>query len=287
MMAGPLLARPQRRRRARSAALAAVIGASAALGLAVCAVGAQGSNGTSAEDASGPVSDVLRHLNAEIGPMEQQVDAGHIVPKFGQRAAAAIRQAGPELERAADGMLRVLFLRQLALLRQQLAAQFEKAGTPVEAVTQADELFVEQAADLVRPSVEGLADWDVGKGYDQERDALRAALQGAFGRDAALARGRAQAAATQQSTTEVISKLQSQMETLQTKVANLRAGSPWFLSSSYRIPGTPVQLIGRWQQNRGSLEFSLSPDKDPANSEAGFVSGVGPANLGLTVNVGV
>merc|ERR1719493_428178 len=116
----------------------------------------------------------------------------------------------------------------------------------MEAASQADEQFVEQAADLVRPRVEGLADWS----YDQERDALRAALQGAFGRDAALAQGRAQAERAQQSTTEVISKLQSQMETLQTKVANLRAGSPWFLSSSYRIPGTPVQLIGRWQQNR-------------------------------------
>mmetsp|Transcript_147916 Transcript_147916/g.368582 ORF Transcript_147916/g.368582 Transcript_147916/m.368582 type:complete len:301 (-) Transcript_147916:97-999(-) len=253
--------------------------------LATAAVSSPGDGGQEPMS-SGPVGHVLGYVHSAIQPLQKQVESGHIVAKYGEKAQSIVAavvsgmgEAGPEIERAVDGMLQALFLQQLSLLRQQLVVKFEKASKPAQAASQADSQFVTQAQELVRPG----SDWS----FDQERYALRATLEGTYRRDAAIAEEKVLSAQTQQSTVEIISKLQSQMEALQTRVQALRAGSPWFLSSSYRIPGTPLQLIGRYQQGRANLELSLNPDRDPANSEAGFVDGIGPANLGVTLNVGV
>jgi len=227
----------------------------------------------------------LADLQRMIEPLQEEVDAGRIVPKFGERASSILEElrettgAGVELERAADAALRTLFLRQLILLRQQSTAKFEKAtsGRTEDAVVQADKDFVTRAEDLKRP----------GWSYDAERYSLRAALESSLRGEAALEEEMAMAAQTQQSTVEIIAKLQSQMEAMQQRVQAMRAGSPWFLSASYRIPRTPFQLIGRYQQGRANMELSLNPDKDPANSEAGFVEGFGPMNLGVNLNLGM
>lgn len=221
-----------------------------------------------------------------IRPLKEEIDSGHIVPKFGEKAEAIVRKSGATLERAVDGLLHSLFLRQLALLRQQTAQKFVGAGArgggnsrPLETMTQADQLFVAQAEELKRPG----STWS----YEQERYALRSTLQGHYQRAAALLEEKAMAAQSQQATIEVIGRLQAQMENLQQKVQHLRAGSPWFLSSSYRIPGTPLSVIGRYQQGRANIEINLSPDRDPANAQAGFVEGYGPANLGVGLNIGI
>lgn len=238
------------------------------------------------EPTGGVVANVLVHMRTSVEPLRKQVEGGSIVSKFGQKAddivqttAGAGGSAGPEIGRAVDGMLHTLFLRQLSTLRQQLYAKYDKASKPIEAVTKADQEFVAQASDLVRPG----SSWS----FEQERYALRAALEGTFQREAKYAEERLAAAQSQQATVEIISKLQSQMESLQQKVQAMRAGSPWFLSSAYRIPGTPFQLIGRYQQGRANFELSLNPDRDPANADAGFVQGIGPANLGVGVNAGL
>jgi len=221
-----------------------------------------------------------------IAPLQKQVEDGQIVPKFGAKAANIVSSLAEsvcaeqsELVRAVDSMLHTLFLRQLALLRQQITAKFDKVAHPLEAVSQADQQFIAQAQELRRPD----SDWS----YEHERYALRAVLEGSVRRDEALEEQRMLSTQTIQSTVEIINKLQSQMENLQQKVQAMRAGSPWFFSSSYRIPHTPFQLIGRYQQGRANIELSLNPDKDPANSDVGFVEGLRPANLGVSLNLGM
>lgn len=232
-----------------------------------------------------PLIGALADALGQIQALRSQVDGGHIVPKFGEKAQGimkdALSKAGgevPELEQAVDGVLHSLFLQQLSILRLRLATKFE-SSKGVDALAKADQQFVASANELVRPD----SDWSIGT----ERDALKSVLEGAFRRDAALSEERARAARTQQATIHVISKLQNQMETLQQKVQGMGGGSPWVLSTSYRIPNTPLQITGRYQQGRANIELNLTPDKDPANSEAGFVEGVGPANLGLSFNLGV
>lgn len=234
-------------------------------------------------EAHGPLGEELTFMSDLLKESRKSVDSGKLVAKFGERARSLVdtvtARGGPELGRSMEGMLEALFFQQLLLLRQTLAAKYERASRPIEAVALADTDFVAQAQDLVMPG----SGWS----YEEDRYALRAVLEGAYRREVAVQEEKVKAAQTQQSTVEIISKLQSQMEALQQKVQNLRAGSPWFLSTSYRIPKTPLQLIGRYQQGRTSLELSLNSDRDPANAEAGFVEGVGPMNLGLGLNVGM
>jgi len=92
----------------------------------------------------------------------------------------------------------------------------------------------------------------------------------------------------QQATIEVIAKLQEKMEQLAAKVQSARGGgSPWVLSTSYRIPNTPLQVVGRYEQGRANVELNLTPDKNPLNSDASFVEGIGPANIGVSFNLGL
>lgn len=233
----------------------------------------------------GALEQILGSVETSLQPLREEVASGHIVPKFGEKAdgvlSGAVKQAGSagkEVEKVVDAMLQSLFLQQLVLLRQQTAAKFGKASRPVEAVSQADQLFVTQAEELKRPG----STWS----YDVDRYALRAVLEGAFRREAAYAEEHRTAARSQQSTVEIISRLQGQMENLQMRLQHMRAGQPWFLSSSYRIPGTPITMIGRFQQGRASIELNLAADRDPVTAEAGFVRGIGPANLGVSANFG-
>ncbi|CAJ1352689.1 unnamed protein product, partial [Effrenium voratum] len=228
---------------------------------------------------------LMGSVEASLQPLKEEVAAGHVVPKFGERAqsvlSTAVQQAGnagKQIEPVVDAMLQSLFLQQLALLRQQMSTKFLKASRPMEAVSQADQQFVTQAEELKRPG----SSWS----YDQERYALRAVLESGFRRDAAVLEEHQMSIRSQQSTVEIISRLQSQMENLQMRLQHMRAGQPWFVSSSYRIPGTPLTMIGRFQQGRASVELNLAADRDPVTAEAGFVRGIGPANLGVSANFG-
>ncbi|CAE8589087.1 unnamed protein product, partial [Polarella glacialis] len=99
---------------------------------------------------------------------------------------------------------------------------------------------------------------------------------------------RARAALAQRSTIEVIGKLQDQMEQLALKAQSARGGSsPWVLSTSYRIPRTPLQVVGRYEQGRANVELNLTPDKDPSRSENGGLDQFGPANVGVSFDLGM
>merc|ERR1711920_1169591 len=113
-------------------------------------------------------------------------------------------------------------------------------------------------------------------------------VEGGLRHRAALVEERANSARMQQTTIDVIGRMQEHMERLAQKVQSARSGgSPWVLSTSYRIPNTPLQVVGRYEQGRANVELNLTPDKDPTNAESNFVQGIGPANLGVSFNLRV
>eukprot|EP00440_Ansanella_granifera_P029051 gb/GFBE01031557.1/.p1 GENE.gb/GFBE01031557.1/~~gb/GFBE01031557.1/.p1 ORF type:complete len:284 (+),score=63.22 gb/GFBE01031557.1/:1-852(+) len=221
----------------------------------------------------------LEKAMAEIQSMETQVNDGKLVPKFGEQAAAIIAEArsvAPELGKAVEGALEALFLRQIAVLRQQVAS----AAVPedLDAVASSEAQFMQQAVELSGPV------WSL----EPERRRLRASLERQVQTSAALAEERARAALAQRATVEVIGKLQEQMEQLAVKAQSARGGnSPWVLSTSYRIPNTPLQFVSRYEQGRANVELNLTPDKDPSKAEGGFASSFGPANIGVSFDLGI
>jgi len=215
----------------------------------------------------------------QVDVLREEVEAGQLAEQFSERAQGILQAAPEELQPVLDVALETLFIEQLGLLQQQILKRFENDRRPATALERADRQFVSQAEELIRPG----GNWS----YAPERTALREALASAYTQDFALKQERARAAQTQRATTAVISRMQKQMEQLGEKLNGVSSSGPWALWTSYRIPGTPLRMTGRYQQGRTNIEFSLSPNKDPANAEAGFVEGLTSSNLGLGLNVGV
>jgi hypothetical protein len=56
----------------------------------------------------------------------------------------------------------------------------------------------------------------------------------------------------------------------------------------FRIPDTHINLSGNYQQGRTNVQMSCVPDEyAPLLGANGFTHGVGPGNLGLSVNLNI
>lgn len=292
-------AMPARRSRRTAGLLALAVAAgtaAAAVALgrlpSVLALPDSGRPGLGASGAGGSPESFVSALSealVSVEGMQAEVAKGHVVGRYGEKAqflmATAVRAAGSaagsDLGRALDGALQAVFLQQLALIRHQVFNRFKEPGRqrPQDVLARADRAFVAQASPLVRPG----SDWS----YEPERSALLASLASEVRQARKVVDERSRIAQTQRVTADVIGKLQKQMEQLGEKVRGTSAGSPWVLWTSYRLPGTPFQMSGRYQQGRANIELNLSPNRDPANAEAGMVEGLTATNLGLSFNIGV
>jgi len=229
------------------------------------------------------------------------VDNGSIVDGFGSKADSICNQAlqdfaqtAPdaeddssaevydkkleELELSLDAPLQVLYLRQLALLREKALNRFlSSTGTSdFEAILQADGLFAREAEDATREA----SDWD----FASERAYLQSIMNnisrsGKKATDEKLYSSQKQETAMQflQSQQQMIQQLQMQL---------YGQNTPWNVGVAYRIPDTNFNLQGSYQQGRANVQLSCVPDEyAPLLGANGFTNGVGPGNLGLSLNL--
>lgn len=199
-----------------------------------------------------------------------------------------------QIEASLDAPLQVLYLKQLALLREQAlqnyraAAKSSSGGTSeYEAMLQADAFFVREAESSTRDEVSSDAsDADGSWDFSGERLALqsvmnRLAESGQKATDIQLKSAQQQQTAMQflQSQQQMIQQLQMQL---------YGQSSPWNVGVAYRVPDTNFNLQGSYQQGKANLQLSCVPDEyAPFLGPNGFTNGVGPGNLGLSLNLSV
>lgn len=228
------------------------------------------------ETQGGSMVSVSKSVMAKVRALQAQAKEG-AVPKLGDRAAeivAEAQQGGPVLAKAVEAALEPLFLRQVREMRSKAASDVH---TDLNSAEKSENTFLEEAQQL-----QGKVAWHM----EPEHQRLRAVLDQQVDTAAALAEERARAALVQRSTIEVIGRLQEQMEDLAAKAQAYRDGSsPFVLSTSYRIPKTPLQFVSRYEQGRANIMLTLTPDKDPTKSDGGFAAAVGPANIGVSFDV--
>ncbi len=81
-------------------------------------------------------------------------------------------------------------------------------------------------------------------------------------------------------------RYQQQLQQLQQQAFG--QSSPLQLGAAYRIPDTSINLSGSYQNGKTNLQLSCVPDDSAAMlGPNGFTRGVGPGNLGLSVNVNI
>lgn len=93
-----------------------------------------------------------------------------------------------------------------------------------------------------------------------------------------------QAAKNQQEAFQTIQYYQSQIQQLQQ--AAYGSASPWNMALAYRVPDTNINLSAGHQSGRTNIQLSCVPDESAALlGPNGFTRGVGPGNLGVSVNL--
>lgn len=248
-------------------------------------------------------SQVLREIaTPEIAKLRQSIlEEGQVIEGFGGKAdelcdktIAAFCERAPiasdavsadaydnvlaEVERSVDAPLHVLYMKQLAYLRELALQQFRgDKDASYESMLRADADFVEAAVSSTR---ETNPDWD----YSQERGYLQAVLNLAAEQTQKRSEILSEVAEKQQAAMSVLQTQNQMIQQLQMQLYG--QSSPWNVGVAYRIPDTNFNLQGSYQQGRANLQVSCVPDEyAPLLGPNGFTNGVGPGNLGLSLNL--
>ncbi|GMH70949.1 hypothetical protein TrVE_jg874 [Triparma verrucosa] len=187
-----------------------------------------------------------------------------------------------ELETTLDAPLQVLYLKQLSLLRERALTKYKtfSRGSEVseyEAMVVADDQFVKEAEEATRS---GGANWD----YTSERNSLQGLLSELASSTKKLVDVELKAASQQSTAMQYLQMQQQQIQQMQMQLYG--GSSPWNVGFAYRLPDTNVNLQGSYQAGRWNGVLSCVPDEYASMlGPNGFVNGVGPGNVGVSVNM--
>jgi hypothetical protein len=199
-----------------------------------------------------------------------------------------------QIEAALDAPLQVLYLKQLALLREQALQNYRAASkvsgggtSEYEAMLQADAFFVREAESSTRDEVSSDAtDADGGWDYSGERSALQTVMNRLAESGQKATEVQLKSAQQQQTAMQFLQSQQQMIQQLQMQLYG--QSSPWNVGFAYRVPDTNFNLQGTYQQGRANVQVSCVPDEyAPFLGPNGFTNGVGPGNLGLSLNLSV
>jgi len=203
------------------------------------------------------------------------------VPAESPGAATTYDKKLEELEATLDAPLHVLYLKQLALIRESALQGYRAASKVVEtsdydAMLQADAMFTREAGEMTR---EG-SDWS----YAGERSHLQAIMNDVATTKKKLVDVQMKNSEKQSTAMAFLQQQQQMIQQLQQQLYG--QSSPWNVGMAYRIPDTNFNLQGSYQSGRTNLQLSCVPDEyAPMLGANGFTSGVGPGNLGLSLNL--
>ena len=177
----------------------------------------------------------------------------------------------------------MLYLRQLALLREQSLQKYRSSyktsgASEYESMLQADALFTRQAEEATRDG----SDWD----YAAERGYLQAVMNSIAESTKKATDIQITSAQQHQTAMQFLQQQQQMIQQLQMQLYG--QSSPWNVGLAYRIPDTNFNLQGSYQAGKANVQLSCVPDEyAPFLGPNGFVNGVGPGNLGLSLNLSV
>nr|UXY87104.1 GTP-binding protein isoform 1 [Cryptomonas sp.] len=249
-------------------------------------------------------SEVLRQSAVELAELTRQVDENNKIPNFGIKSAEIIKNAlqnfdtqvketegwyitvkkRQELEVVLDTSLNSIFLKQISILRELAISHFKSAivneDVPADfAFFTADSFYVREAEESVRPG----SYWT----YSTERTNVHNTIKEISIRRKQLISEKIQHAEHQANAFQYLQMQQAQMQAIQQQQYGGSAGS-WNIGLAYRPPDSNLNISMGYQQGRTNIQISMVPDEQSSLlGPSGFTSGVGPANLGLSLNLNI
>merc|ERR1740138_450571 len=240
-------------------------------------------------------SNILRTSAVEMAELTKMVDENNKITNLGKKASEILQNSlnkfeesvsdlvdtknylkkKQELDAIVDTSLNSIFLKQLSILRELSISHF-KAATVNEDVP-ADFVFVREAEDSIRPG----SFWS----YTNERTNVHNAIREISSRRKQLISERLQHAEHTANAFQYLQMQQAQMQAIQQQQFGGSSGS-WNIGAAYRPPDSNLNISLGYQQGRTNIQISMVPDEQASLlGPNGFTAGVGPANLGISLNL--
>jgi hypothetical protein len=249
-------------------------------------------------------SEVLRQSAVKMAEFTRQVDENNKIPNFGNKSAELIKTAlqnfddqveesknwqttikkRQELEAILDTSLNSIFLKQLSILRESAISHFKSAASNDEipadfAFFAADTFYLREAEESIRPG----SYWN----YSNERTNVHNTIREISNRRKQLISEKIQHADHQANAFQYLQMQQAQIQAMQQQQYGGSPGS-WNIGLAYRPPDSNLNISMGYQQGRTNIQISMVPDEQASLlGPNGFTSGVGPANLGLSLNLNI
>lgn len=245
----------------------------------------------------------LADANAEVAMLRKMVANAEDLSSFGAKADAILSDAEEkfvagtpsgskeiaelyeakkaELAEAVLTSIEPSFVRALSALKETSLEVFKASAVGQDDLADAMASAEAGFARAAKGCVPARSSW----GFKAERASLVSVME-VIKVQAKKASQAKQTAQQQINTAMNYLQLQSQqMQQIQQQYAGGQGGK-WSVGAAYRPPETNINLSGTYQQGRANLQLSMVPDEGAALlGPNGFTNGVGPANLGLSMNV--
>lgn len=122
--------------------------------------------------------------------------------------------------------------------------------------------------------------------YDSERSALQSIMSDIATTTKKLTEVQVKSSQQQSTAMQFLQHQQQMIQQLQQQLYG--QSSPWNVGVAYRVPDTNFNLQGSYQSGRANVQLSCVPDEyAPMLGPNGFTNGVGPGNLGLSLNLSI
>lgn len=247
-------------------------------------------------------AEALSVIDDKASEMSKTLEMGEPIPSFGEAANKAteealeafdavvpkrqkelVGKARADLKAAAHAKLHTPFLQQLQVLKTKALEMYQQSlsasDVNVQGMLIADQFFAREAAASIAPG----ASWS----YASERQNLQMVMQTLEREWKKGVAAKIQASQQMATAMQYMQSQQLQLQQLQQQLYGGGAGK-WNIGAAYRPPDTNINLSFNHQQGRTNIVASMVPDEQMSLlGSNGFTNGVGPANLGVTVNVNV
>ena len=255
---------------------------------------------------------IIAKINMILKKMHQQLDKANVIPDLGnkiddelniikQMLDLVFKRSNTEYEKKeADGSMNFLipitiefakfgfwqiFTRNIALIADYCVAKFEKEIEVEELQAefhsfQCDSLFVNEAEKSLPASH---SNWS----YRDERLRMRTLMRKIVVNMKKVQSVQLRAAEQQSYSFQLLQQQQAQLHAIQQQQYG-GASTNWNIGIAYRPPDSIFNISAGYQQGKANIQISMVPDEQASLLGAtGFTAGVGPGNLGLSLNLNI
>jgi hypothetical protein len=250
-------------------------------------------------------SNVLNQSSQQIAELIKFVDEQNTIPEFGKKAEKIINQINDtfaQLEKnpnynhndivarklsllqIVDTSLQTIFLKQIDSIKEKAIEKFKKEIAEEEAqpefsVFNTDAFFVNEVENCIRPG----SSWT----YAKERMRLRRIMRDISNRKKQLTAEKLRSSEQQAYSFQLLQQQQAQLHAIQQQQYG-GASNMWNIGIAYRPPDSIFNISAGYQQGKANIQITMVPDEQ-ANllGSTGFTAGVGPGNLGLSLNLNI